>query len=351
MPDNTTDQTISTQYQSTLQELVVRVKQAQYNALKSFSSEKVMMSWDFGKIISEKATNSNWGSKVIENLSKDLQIEFAGVTGFSFRDLKYMRQFYETYNGSSIGQTLVAQISWSNNKVILDKCKDPLEAEFYIKKSINNGWSKYDLIDNIKRGLYNNTLLSQNNFEQTLEVADELKQRLAWDFRDDMGIELINGENPFAEKEIEESIMASLNDFLLSMDGKFSFVGRQVKLQVGDDEFFVDLLFYHLELNCYVAMELKATKFKPEHLGQIEGYMAIIDNTKRKSNMNPTIGILVCREKNRVLVEYLLSRTKQPIGVSTYNSGLKYNELDKDMQQLLPSEEEITNRLSNLNNN
>jgi predicted nuclease of restriction endonuclease-like (RecB) superfamily len=288
---------------------------------------------------------------VIDKLSKDLQIEFAGVSGFSGRNLRRMKLFYEIYKDNPKVAPLVAKISWSNNVVIFEAIKDPLEAEFYIKKSISNGWSKYDLIDNIKRGLYNNTLLAQNNFEQTLEVADELKQRVAWDFRDDMGIELINGEDPFGEKEIEESIMANLNEFLLSMDGKFSFVGRQVKLQVGEDEFFVDLLFYHLELNCYVAMELKATKFKPEHLGQIEGYMAIIDNTKRKPNMNPTIGILVCREKNRILVEYLLSRTKQPIGVSTYNSGLKYNELDKDMQQLLPSEEEIAKRLSNLNNN
>jgi predicted nuclease of restriction endonuclease-like (RecB) superfamily len=155
------------EYQATLKELVFRVKQAQYNALNS--SEKVQMSWDFGKIISEKATSSNWGSKVIENLSNDLQIEFAGVTGFSFRDLAYMRKFYETYCDLESLHTLSAQISWSHNKVILDKCKDPLMAEFYIKKSINNGWSYFDLKDNISRKLYENYLLSQNNFDKILE--------------------------------------------------------------------------------------------------------------------------------------------------------------------------------------
>jgi predicted nuclease of restriction endonuclease-like (RecB) superfamily len=337
------------EYQSTLVSLVARVKQAQYIALKAFSSEKVMMAWDFGKIISGKATQSNWGSKVIENLSIDLQLEFPGVTGFSFRDLKYMRQFYETYRDGSIGQTLVAQISWSNNKVILDKCKDPLEAEFYIKKSISNGWSKYDLTDNIKRGLYNNTLLAQNNFDKTLEVSEDLKQRVTWDFRDDMGIELINGENPFAEKEIEESIMQNLNSFLLSMDGKFGFVGRQVKLILGEDEFFVDLLFFHFELNCYVVMELKATKFKPEHLGQLQGYLTLVDKIKKKENMNRTIGILVCKDKDRLLVEYLLNDTNYPVGVATLNNK-KYSELGEDLKNLLPSEEEIAKRLNKLNN-
>ncbi len=335
-------------YQSTLHELYSRIRTAQYNALKAFSAERVMMAWDLGKIISEKAKASNWGSKIIEDLAKDLQTEFPGVTGFSFRDLKYMRQFYETYSESAIGQTLVAQISWSNNKVILDKCKDKLEAEFYIKKSINNGWSKYDLTDNIKRNLFQNSLLAQNNFDRTLKVDEKLKQRVTFDFRDDMGIELINGENPFAEKDIEDSIMQNLNAFLLSMDGKFSFVGRQVRLVVGNDEFFVDLLFYHLELNCYIAMELKATKFKPEHLGQIQGYMAIIDNTKLKPNMNKTIGILVCKDKNRVLVEYLLDTYPSPIGVMTINSSKQYSELDEDMKALLPSDEEIQKRLGGM---
>lgn len=210
---------IPQEYKSTLDALVLRVKQAQYNVLKAFSSEKVMMAWDLGKIISEKATNANWGSKVVENLSKDLQVEFAGVGGFSFREIKYMRQFYETYCNNTIGHPLVAQISWSNNKIILDKCKDTLEAEFYIKKSISNGWSKYDLTDQIKRGLYQNSLLAQNNFERTLEVGEDLKQRVTFDFRDDMGIELINDENPFAEKDIEEN--SPLEGWQSQTDGVF----------------------------------------------------------------------------------------------------------------------------------
>lgn len=230
----------------------------------------------------------------------------------------------------------------------MDKCKDPLEAEFYIKKCISIGWSKFDLIDNIKRGNFQNSLLAQNNFDRTLVVDQDLKQRVAVDFRDDLGIELIDGENPFAEKTIEESIMLNLNAFLLSMDGKFGFVGRQVRLEVTGDLFFVDLLFFHFELNCYVVMELKATKFKPEHLGQIEGYMAIIDNTKRKANMNPTIGILVCRDKNRILVEYLLGRTNQPVGVATFGNGNQYNDLDQDLKALLPDQIEIEKRLSGL---
>jgi len=333
------------EYSTTLQALVLRVKQAQYNALKAFSTEKVLMAWDFGKLISEQIKTHNWGDGIVANLAKDLQIEFAGVSGFSERNLRRMKLFYETYSQNEKLAPLVSEISWSNNLIILEKCKNPLEAEFYIKKCINNGWSKYDLQRNIGEKLFENNLLAQNNFDKTLAVSQEVKQRVAWEFRDDMGIELINGENPFAEKEIEESIMANLNAFLLSMEGKFSFVGRQVELSVGDEKFFVDLFFYHFELNCFVVMELKASKFKPEHLGQIQGYMAIIDQTKRREGMNPTIGILVCKDKNRILVEYLLEKTSQPVGISTFNNK-KYTELGDELKKLLPSEEEIAKRLA-----
>ncbi len=335
------------EYKSTLEALIVRVKEAQYNALKSFSAEKLRMAWDFGKIISQKIKGKKWGASVIANISKDLQIEFVGVSGFGVRDLAYMRKMYETYSDKKSLHPLVAQISWSNNKVILDKCKNPLKAEFYIKKSINNGWSKLDLQRNIESRLFENNLLAQNNFERTLEVSQDLKQRVAWEFRDDMGIELINGQNPFAAKEIEESLMKNLNAFLLSMEGKFSFVGRQVKLQLNEKEFFIDLLFYHLELSCYVVFELKATEFKTEHLGQLQGYLTLVDRIKKKGSMNRTIGILACFDKDRLLVEYLLNDTSYPVGVATINSK-KYMDLTDDLKILLPSEEEIAKRLTNL---
>jgi predicted nuclease of restriction endonuclease-like (RecB) superfamily len=338
---------INLEYKSTLETLILRVKQAQYNALKAFSTEKVQMAWDLGKIISEKVKSEKWGDGVINNLSKDLQIEFAGVTGFSTRNLRRMKLFYETYKDSLKVAPMVAKISWSNNVVIVESCKDKLEAEFYIQKSISNGWSKYDLADHIKRGLYQNSLLAQNNFERTMEVSDEVKRRVAFDFRDDMGIELINGENPFSEKEIEDTIMRNLNDFLLAMEGKFSFVGRQVKLVLNEKEFFIDLLFYHFELNCYVVLELKATEFKPEHLGQLQGYLTLVDRLKKSEAMNRTIGILVCKNKDRLLVEYLLSDTNYPVGIATIGNK-KYSELGEDLKHLLPSEEEISKRLSNL---
>lgn len=339
---------LTSEYQITLKNLIHRVKQAQYNALKAFSSEKVLMAVDLGKIISERVKTHKWGDAVIANLAKDLQIEFAGVTGFSKRDLSYMRKLYENYFNSVNLPPLVAQISWSNNRVILDKCKSLLEAEYYIKKTIQNSWSKYDLIENINRKSYENSLLSQNNFNSTLEVSEEKKQKVAWDFRDDYGIELLNGENPFDEKVLEEAIMKNLNSFLLSMEGKFAFIGRQVKLVVESDEFFIDLLFFHFELNCYVVMELKATKFKPEHLGQLQGYMAIVNKTKKTEGQNPTIGILVCRDKNRLLVEYMLNQSNQSMGVATYNKTQLYSELSEDIREMLPDEKEIEKRLSGL---
>lgn len=231
--------------------------------------------------------------------------------------------------------------------IILEKCKNLLEAEFYLKKSISNGWSKFDLQRNIGEKLYENSLLAQNNFDKTLKVSEEVKQRVAWEFRDDLGIELINGENPFAEKEIEESIMINLNAFLLSMDGKFSFVGRQVKLSLSEKDFFIDLLFYHFELNCYVVFELKATEFKTEHLGQLQGYLTLVDKLKKKENMNQTIGILVCKDKDRLLVEYLLNDNNYPLGVATFDHK-KYIELGDELKKLLPSEDEIMRRLGGL---
>jgi predicted nuclease of restriction endonuclease-like (RecB) superfamily len=336
---------VQQEYHSTLLILIKRVKEAQYNSLKSFSREKVLLAWDFGKLINEKLENSNWGDSIIQNLATDLQLEFPGVSGFSYRDLKYMRQFYKFCNVNSIGQPLVAQLSWTSSKVILDKCKDGNEAIFYIQKSIKNGWSKYDLKYHIEKGLYNNTQLAQNNFNNTLEVDEATKAKVAFDFRDDMGIELINGEDPFREKAIEEYIMDNLNKFLLSTDGKYAFVGRQVKLTLNNEEFFVDLMFYHLELNCFIIFELKATKFKPEHLGQLQGYMVLVDKLKRRENMTKTIGILVCKEKSRILVEYMLADTNKPIGVATINNGVDYAHLDDEMKMLLPSEEEITKTL------
>jgi predicted nuclease of restriction endonuclease-like (RecB) superfamily len=282
---------IPVEYDSTLDLLIDRVRLAQYQALKSFSREKVLLAWDFGKFISEKVNSQKWGAQVIDNLAKDLQIEFPGITGFSFRELKYMRQFYEFTVSNSIGLPMVAQLSWSNNKIILDKCKTSQEAEFYITKSINNGWSKFDLKNNIQTKLFEKSLLAQNNFAKTLEVSEELKRRVAFDFRDDYGIELLNGENPYGEKDIENSILNNLNNFLLSMEGKFSFVGRQVKLVLNEKEFYIDLLFYHFELNCYVVFELKATEFKTEHLGQLQGYLTLVNKLKKKESMNKTIGI------------------------------------------------------------
>jgi predicted nuclease of restriction endonuclease-like (RecB) superfamily len=281
-------------------------------------------------------------------LAKDLQLAFPGITEFSFRELKYMRQFYEFCSTNSIGHPVVAQLSWSNNKIILDKCKDANEAEFYINKSINNGWSKFDLKNNIESKLYEKSLLAQNNFAKTLEVSEELKRRVAYDFRDDYGIELLNGENPYGEKDIENSIMANLNDFLQSIEDKFLFAGRQVKLVLNEKEFFVDLLFYHLELNCYVIFELKASEFKPEHLGQIQGYQTLINRLKKKESMNNTIGILVCKDKDRMLVEYLLDDNIYPLGVATYNNK-QYQDLSEDLKKLLPSEEQILKRLTNIN--
>jgi predicted nuclease of restriction endonuclease-like (RecB) superfamily len=313
---------IAQNYQPFLQEILVKIKQARYEMLKTVSQQTVLLYWELGKSVSEKVQSEKWGKSVVEQLSNDLQSEFPGVRGFSARNIWRMKTFYEVYKENQKLTPLVAEIGWVQNCLIIEQCKDDIKKEFYLRKTKQMGWSKADLIDKIKKNHFENQVLAQNNFETT--VNPELRAQVAWEFVDDYNIELINPDLPISEKEIENSIVTNIIKFLSEMGGSFAFVGRQFKVDFKEKEYYIDLLFFNIKLNCYVVLVLKARDFESKDIGQIKWFMELIKKEIKKASHNSTIGVILCRNKDRMMVEYMLSSNQDPLGVATFN---RYEEL------------------------
>ena len=330
-------------YQPFLQDILVKIQSARYEMLKSVSKQTVLLYWEIGKSVSEKVHNEDWGKSVVEKLSKDLQTEFSGIRGFSSRNIWNMKNFYEFYAKNEKLQPLVAEIGWTQNCLILEKCKNIHQIEYYLRKTKQMGWSKLDLIDKIKKNYFENQALAQNNFETT--ISTQLKAQVAWEFVDDYNIELINLDQPFSEKELESSIVSNVVKFLSEMGGSFAFVGRQYRIEFHEKEYFIDLLFFNLKLNCYVIFELKAREFDPKDMGQIKWYMELVNNHIKEHTHNLTIGIILCKNKDRLMVEYMLNNNQDPLGIATFN---RYEELPEEYAKYLPSEKDIIKRLSNI---
>jgi len=333
-------------YQPFLQDILKKIQSTRYEMLKSVSRQTVLLYWDIGKSVHEKVKQESWGKSIVEQLSADLQKEFPGIRGFSARNIWNMKGFYEFYLKHEKLQPLVAEIGWTQNCIILEKCKIEEQIAFYLKKTKQMGWSKLDLIEKIKKNYFENQTLVQNNFETAVSPA--LKAQVAWEFVDDYNIELINPDMPISEKELENAIITNIVNFLSEMGGNFAFVGRQYRIEFADEEYFIDLLFFNLKLNCYVVFELKARKFDPKDMGQVQMYMQLVNNHIKEPQHQPTIGIILCKEKNRMVVEYMLAQAKDPVGVATFN---RYEELPEEYAKYLPNEEAIIKRLSNISDN
>lgn len=330
-------------YPPFLEEILSKIQQARYEMLKTVSKQTVALYWEIGKAVSQKAQQEKWGKSIVERLSKDLQTEFPGIRGFSARNIWRMKTFYEFYTENEKLPPLVAEIGWVQNCLILEKCKDKIKIEYYLRKTKEMGWSKADLIDKINKNHFENQALAQNNFAVT--VSPELKAKVAWEFVDDYNVELINPDLPISEKELENAIVSNVVKFLSEMGGSFAFVGRQFKIDFHDKEYFIDLLFFNLKLNCYVVFELKAREFDPKDVGQIKWYMELINNEVKEPTHQPTIGIILCKNKDYLMVEYMLSNHQDPLGVATFN---RYEELPEKYAKYLPSEQEIIKRLANI---
>ncbi len=327
-------------YQSFLKDIKERIRSAQYEALKAVNKELIVLYWDLGKMIVERQDKEGWGKSVVERLAKDLQKEFPGIKGFSVQNLWYMRQFYLTYRDNEKLQPMVGEISWSKHIIIMSKCKDDLEREFYIKMTKKFGWTKNVLIHQIESQAYERFLLNQTNFDQALPEKYRPQAKLA--VKDEYTFDFLELGEEHSERELELALINNIRRFLIEMGGYFTFIGNQYRLEVGGDEFFVDLLLYHWKLRCLVAIELKVGEFKPEYAGKMQFYLAVLNDTIRLAEENPSIGIILCKEKNRIIVEYALKDTTQPIGVSTYKITTT---LPEELQKYLPSGEEIAKRL------
>lgn len=303
------------EYARWLKTLKERVGGAQIGAALAANHEVVRLYWSIGRDILAKQLELGWGTKVIDRLSRDLRRAFPKMKGFSPRNLKYMRAFAEAWPDARIVQQSAAQIPWFHNCVILDRVKDNVGRRFYVAETIRNGWSRDVLALQIERRLHSRQGRAVNSFSRTLPpmgsdlVAQTLKDPYVFDFLD-LGDEA-------EEREIENAMIRHVRDTLLELGVGFAFVGRQIRLEVGGDEFFLDLLFYHLRLRCYVVVELKAGAFRPEHAGKLNFYLSSVDDLIRdKEKDGPTLGLLLCRSKNRLVAEYALRDIRKPIGVA-----------------------------------
>jgi len=331
------EELISDGYGELLGEIKTRIRSAQYEALRAVNKELIGLYWNIGKLITEKQQGRTWGYSVVEKLASDIQQEFPGIQGFSSRSISYMREFYLAYYSSQKLPPLVAEIGWSHNRTILDKCKDDLEREFYIRMTKAHGWTKNVLIHQIENQTYQKTLTSQTNFDQTLPAA--MQSQLALAIKDEYLFDFLELGDEYSERQLETAILARVEPFLQQMGGVFAFLGSQYRLQVSDQEYYLDLLLYHRRLKCLVALELKIGAFLPEYVGKMQFYLAVLDDTVRMPDENPSIGILLCKSKDRTIVEYALRESKKPIGVSSYQM---VSDLPAEYAGQLPTPEQIS---------
>ena len=329
------------EYKTFLTEIKEKIHQAQYEAMKLVNKTLLALYWEIGKSIVEKQKEHGWGKSIVETLSKDLQNEFPGVQGYSARNLWYMRNFYAQYEDNTKLQPMVAEISWSHNMIIMEKCKDNLEREFYLQMTKKYGWSKNVLIHQIEGKSYEKFLLNQTNFDQV--VPDKYKHQAKLAVKDVYSFEFMEMAEGYNEKSLELALMKNIGSFLAEMGGDFALIGNQYRLQVGDEDFYIDLLLYHRKLKSLVAIELKAGKFKPEYAGKMNFYLAVLDDTVKQEDENPSIGIIICKSKNKMIVEYALKKSNSPIGIASYTLT---ETLPKAYRDLLPSAADIEKKLS-----
>ena len=335
---------IATQdYVALLIEVKQRVQSAQYAALKAVNKELVGLYWDIGSLIAARQKDAAQGTAITERLAVDLQDAFPGIGGFSRRNVFYMREFYLLYCADAKVQPLVALVAWSHNLVIMQRCKDPLEREFYLRMTRKFGWSKNVLIHQIENQSYEKSLLGQTNFERTLtpELHDQAKLAV----KDEYTFDFLELGQEHSERELEKALIAKVEAFLRAMGGMFAFMGSQFRLEIDGREYFIDMLLFHRRLRCLVAIELKIGEFQPEFVGKLQFYLAALDDQVRQDDENPSIGIILCKDKSRTIVEYALRDARKPIGVATYHIEKK---LPKSLQGQLPSPEDIARLLEKL---
>lgn len=327
------------QYLSIIENIKTKIGNAQFQAAVSVNRELVMLYYNIGLIINE---NKSWGNKFIENLARDIKLAFPNSTGYSVRNLKYMAKFAEEYPNSEFVQTVSAQIPWSHNCLIMDKIKDTDIRVWYINKTIENGWSHSVLTHQIESSLYERQAIAEkiSNFENRLPVPQS--ELAIQTMKDPYIFDFIPFKENMLERDIENALVKEITALLLELGTGFAFLGNQYHLNVGGDDFYIDLLFYNINLRSYVVIELKTGDFKPEYAGQLNFYLSAVDGILKKDTDNPSIGLLLCKSKNSLVAEYSLRDMSKPIGISEYKIT---NNLPEELEKQLPSVEDIQKRI------
>jgi len=375
MNNQTKTNKTETEYKQWLIDLKKRIRQSQIKAAVKVNTELLHLYWDLGHDIVMRQMETTWGSKILERLSKDLLLEFPEMKGFSSTNLKYCKRFYQFYmqeisicqqvaaeisqqvvdqlqvienKDNIIGQQLVDQleshpifqIPWGHHIQIFSKCQSIKEALFYVQKTIQNGWSRAVLMNFLEADLYSAQGKSLNNFSRLLpDVQSDLAREI---IKDPYNFDFLALTENYKEKELEDALIDNITKFLLELGQGFAYIGRQLPVRIGEKERFIDLLFYHTELHCYVVIELKTGEFEAEYTGKLGLYISAINHQRKKENDNPTIGLLICKTKDNVEVQYSLEIINQPIGVSEYKLSKL---LPDNYKSALPSIEEIEKRL------
>lgn len=327
-------------YGDFLVEIKRQIRQRQTQALRAANRELLALYWWLGENISQRQNKLGWGQGVVETLARDLQAEFPGRNGFSAQNLWAMRQFFLAYEEKPKLQTLIGEISWAKNLLVMARCKDDLEREFYLRATARFGWTTKVLQHQLDNHSYAQYLNGQTNFDAALPDAIKAQALLA--VKDHYTFDFLGLADEHSERELETALVRNLRSFLSEMGGAFTFVGNQYRLEVDGKDYFIDLLLFHRRLRCLVAIELKIGTFKPEHKGQIEFYLDTLDQQHRIEGENPPIGIVICRSKTKTVVEYALRNMARPLGIATYTVT---PQLPASYRGELPSGEEIARRL------
>lgn len=312
---------------------------AQYKATLSVNRELIMLYHTIGSIINQ---NKSWGNKFIENLANDIKLEYPNSKGYSVRNLKYMAKFAAEYPDIEFVQTVSAQIPWSHNCAIMDKVKDFESRKWYINKVIENGWSHSVLIHQIESGLYERQAIAEkiSNFENRLPAPQS--ELALQTMKDPYIFDFIPFKEDMLERDIEQALVKDITSLLLELGTGFAFLGNQYHINVGGDDFYIDLLFYNINLRSYIVIELKTGDFRPEYAGQLNFYLSAVDGILKKDTDNPSIGLLLCKSKNNLVAEYSLKDMSKPIGISEYKIT---KNLPEEFEKQLPSVDDIQKRI------
>lgn len=325
-----------------INQLKSKVRTVQTKVTLTLNAQLIELYWEIGKDISNRQKQTNWGSKFIEQTAIELRSEFPQIKGFSRRNLYAIRQWYLFYSAKhKFVPRSVAQIPWGHNRLIITKVKEINEAEFYCNEVIKNAWDRDTLEIQIENNLFINKGNSVTNFQQTL--PEQQSKLASQTLKDPYNFDFLGLENDALERAIENELVKNITKFLLELGKGFAFIGRQFKIEISENDYFIDLLFYHLDLRCYVVIELKAGKFKPEYTGKLNFYLSAVDSQLKKEEDNKTIGILLCKKKDRIEAEYALRDINKPMGISEFKLT---DAIPDEIKTKLPSVKELENKLS-----